>query len=653
MQGKDLRRRLQWFLLLRVGMATCLLLAAVVLYNSGNSNDLAVSRPLFLAIIVTNVISVVSGFLLTRVQGLAVFAYIQLVFDTLFSTGVVLLTGGLYSPFVFLYHFAILNAAVLLLRRGALVAATLAALCYGPTVDLLFYGVLPPFGFSPVVFFVDSTPPGFHFTVQLMVTLSSFYAIAALGSHLMQSMSSAEMLVAERGVAIERLSSLYQGAMQNLESGILLTDSDGRIVYANGLLGEFVGAAPTTLTGREVGQLFPLPQDSLTTVEPLEFSLPRQGREDRQLRLLHSPLYDTEDQQVGTLYSVQDVTQVRQIERGLQEAQELAQTITAEIGEENASFGPIVGRSKPMTAVYQLVTKVAESTTTVLITGESGTGKELVARAIHEKSLRANQPFVAVNCGAIPETLIESELFGHAKGSFTGAVKDRVGLFQQANGGTLFLDEIGELPLPMQVKLLRALQEQEITPVGANQEVRIDVRVLAATNKNLMEEVAAGTFREDLFYRLHVISIVLPPLRERQDDLPLLIQHFLTHCTAMNGKNIRHIEPEAMRALLDHSYPGNIRELQNIMQHAVTMAEGDTIRPQDLPYPLVERRGAPRTQADFFHKGVNLDTELEEYERKILRTALERVGGVQKKAAELLGINYRSLRHRLQKYHIT
>jgi len=369
--------------------------------------------------------------------------------------------------------------------------------------------------------------------------------------------------------------------------------------------------------------------------------------------VLHSPLYDTSNNRVGTLYSVQDVTQVRQLEKGLQEAQELAQAMGDSSQEENASFGPMVGRSKRMTAVYQLVSKVAESTTTVLITGESGTGKELVARAIHEKSPRASQPFVAVNCGAIPDTLIESELFGHLKGAFTGAIKDRVGFFQQANGGTLFLDEIGELPLPLQVKLLRALQEQEITPIGASQGVRIDVRVLAATNRNLAEEVTAGRFREDLFYRLNVISIVLPPLRERQGDLPLLIQHFLAHFTAMSGKNIRQISPEALRALLDHAYPGNIRELQNIMQHAVTMAESEIIRAQDLPYPLVERRSTPHAQPDFFRKGVNLDAELEEYEQKILRAALERVGGVQKKAADLLGINYRSLRHRLQKYHIT
>jgi two-component system, NtrC family, response regulator PilR len=653
MPGNDLRRRLQWFLLLRVGMATFLLLAAAVLYYSGDGNNDAVSRPLFLAIVIINVISIVSGFLVTRVQDLALFAYIQLVFDTILTTGIVLLTGGLHSPFVFLYHLAILNAAVLLLRRGALVAATFATLCYGATVDLLYHGVFPPSGFSPVVFFVDSIPPGFHLTVQLLVTLSSFYAIAVLGSHLTQGLKGIETLLAERGVAIERLSSLYQGAMQNLESGIVLADNTGRIEYANGVLAKLIGAPPQTLIGHEVTEFFPVSPNLASTIEPFELTLPHENGDARELRVLSSPLYDITNTHMGTLYSVQDVTQARRLERGMQEATEAAQVLMQNDLAADASFDGIVGRSARMTAIYQLITKVAESTTTVLINGESGTGKELIACAIHKKSPRAHQPFVAVNCGAIPETLIESELFGHAKGAFTGAVKDRVGLFGQADGGTLFLDEVGELPLSMQVKLLRALQEHEITPIGANQSMRIDVRVLAATNKNLAEEVAAGYFREDLFYRLHVISIVLPSLRERQGDLPLLIQHFFKHFTALSGKPLQHISPEAMRALLDHSYPGNIRELQNIMQHAVTMAEEDTIQLQDLPYPLVDRRKSTQRQGDFFHKGVNLDTELEEYEQKILQTALERVGGVQKKAAELLGINYRSLRHRLQKYHMS
>jgi two-component system response regulator PilR (NtrC family) len=655
MLGNSLRQRLQWFLLLRVGMTTCLLLAAAVLYYSDDSNNIVVSRPLFLATIVTNVISIMSVVLLTRVHGLASFAYIQHIFDTLLTTGIVLLTGGIYSPFVFLYHLAILNAAVLLFRRGALIAATLAALWYGVTVDLLYHNILPPAGFSPVIFFIESTPLGLHFTVQLMVTLSSFYAIAVLGSHLTQGMSHIEVLLAERGVTLERLSSLYQGAMQSLENGMLLTDNAGRIEYANDIIGELIGTEPNTLTGRDVIEFFTIPQNSVTKVEPFEFSVcKKEGKgEERTLRVLHSALHDTRGTPVGSLYSVQDVTEMRKLEQERQEAQELAYAISQDDSEASPLFNGIIGRSERMTAVYQLITKVAESPTTILITGESGTGKELVARAIHEKSVRAQKPFVAVNCGAIPETLIESELFGHVKGSFTGAVKDRAGLFQQANGGTLFLDEVGELPLTMQVKLLRALQEHEITPVGSNQNLHVDVRVLAATNKNLSEEVTAGNFREDLFYRLHVISIVLPPLRERQGDLPLLIRHFLTHRTASGGKNIHQIVPDAMRALLDYTYPGNIRELQNIMQHAVTMAEDETIHLQDLPYPLVDRRRTVQAQADFFHKGVSLDSELEEYEQKILRTALERVGGVQKKAAELLGINYRSLRHRLQKYNMS
>jgi two-component system response regulator PilR (NtrC family) len=634
-------------------MTTCLLLAATVLYYSGDGNNVAVSQPLFLAIIVTNAISATSGFLLTRARGLKVFAYAQLGFDTLFTTGVILLTGGLYSPFVFLYHLAILNAAVLLLRRGALAAATFAALCYGVTVDLLYYSVMPPSGFSAVLFSADLTPPGFNFTVQLMVTLSSFYAIAALGSHLTQRVSSIELLLAERGVTIERLSSLYQGAMHNIESGILLTNSANQIEYANAAAGMFIGVAPHLLAGRKVNEIFSQFDPHAAPLVPSEFLFRQSPQEEHVLQLLPSPLRDGHGEHVGTLYNIQDVTQARALERGQQEAEELAHQIEHVKNEESIRFAGLIGKSERMTTVYQLIMKVSESSTTVLITGESGTGKELVARAIHEKSRRAQQPFVAVNCGAIPETLIESELFGHVKGSFTGAVKDRAGLFHQANCGTLFLDEVGELPLLLQVKLLRALQEQEITPVGATHSIPIDVRVLAATNKNLTEEVVAGRFREDLFYRLHVISIVLPPLRERQGDLPLLIQHFLSHFTALSGKTLRHISPEALRLLLDHSYPGNIRELQNIVQHAVTMAEGDTLRVQDLPYPLVERRQTAQSQTDFFQRGVNLDTALEEYEQKILRAALDRVGGVQKKAADILGINYRSLRHRLQKYHMT
>jgi PAS domain S-box-containing protein len=653
MPENDLRRRLQWFLLLRVGLTTGLLVATAVLYYWYDSGDTPAGGQVLAALGVTYFVSLVSGLLLTRVHNLALFAYTQLVFDTFFITGMILLTGGLHSPFAFLYHLAILNASLLLFRRGALVAASLAALCYGGTTDLLYYGVLPSAGFSPVVFLLQSPTPGLHLTMQLAITFPSFYAIALLGSYLTQRLSRVETLLAERGVALDRLSSLYQGVIQNLDTGVLITDADGRIEYANELLGELIGVALNQLTGRNVNEFFSPPQNSLSTAEPFELTLPGEGGEERTLQVLHTPLHDAAGTCVGTLYSVQDVTNARSLERGLREAEELARAAAQDETAGGESFAGLVGRSERMLAVYQLIVKVAESTTTVLITGESGTGKELVARAIHEKGSRASQPFVAVNCGAIPDTLMESELFGHVKGSFTGAVKDRSGLFRQADGGTLFLDEVGELPLPLQVKLLRVLQDHEVTPIGGNQGVRVDVRVLAATNKNLAEEVTAGRFREDLFYRLNVISITLPPLRERQGDLPLLIQHFLTHATAVSGKDVRQVSPEVMRALLDYSYPGNIRELQNLIQHAVTMAEGDTIRLPDLPFPLAERRRNSSVQPDFFRKGISLDTELEEYEQKILRAALEKVGGVQKRAAEVLGINYRSLRHRLQKYHLS
>jgi two-component system response regulator PilR (NtrC family) len=653
-----LRQRLTWFLLLRLGITTGLLGIVVLSYRNGGV-DLPSGGLLLGVIGFSYFVSLLSGLLLTRVRNLAVFSYTQVVFDTLFVTGIILLTGGLDSPFPFLYHLAILNAAFLLSRRGALVAASLAALCYGGTVDLLYYGVLPYSRFGPPAFFLVNSPPGIETTFRLTTCLSSFYLVALLGSYITQRLSHVETLLAERNLAFGHLSSLYQGVIQNLESGVLIADADGIIEYANSPMGEIVGSTPSLLVGRAVNDLFASLRSGSLPTQPLEFSFPTAGDgNERTLRLVHSPLSDTYGNRIGTLYSVQDVTSVKDLERlGTQEEPETLDT-----------FAGIVGRSEGMNKVYQLVCKVAESTSTVLIAGESGTGKELVARAIHDKGCRAGRPFVAVNCGAIPENLMESELFGHVKGAFTGAVNNRPGLFREADGGTIFLDEIGELPLALQVKLLRALQEREITPIGSNKGIKIDVRVVAATNKNLEAEVAAGQFRDDLFYRLNVISISLPPLRERTGDLPLLIHYFLARFSTESGKHIRHVSPQAMRTLLDHSYPGNIRELENIIQHAVTMAEGETIHCQDLPAHLSQLQiqdilgnttftDGPHLNgthaSDFFSKGISLDAELEAYEQNILRAALHKAGGIQKKAAEVLGINYRSLRHRLQKYHLS
>ncbi|MEW6296398.1 MAG: sigma 54-interacting transcriptional regulator [Thermodesulfobacteriota bacterium] len=664
----SLSRRLQWFLLARTGIATCLLGATVLLYYRDHGGAGAAPGGLILGILAgTYFFSLVSGLLLTRVRDLAFFSYSQIVFDILFATCIVLLTGGLESPFPFLYHLAILDAALLLFRPGALCAATLAALCYGGTVNLLYYGLLPPLGFNSAAFRLLGPPPGLHVFVQLVVNLASFYVIALLGSYLTQRLSQAESLLEERDQALGRLSSLYQGVIHTLESGVLIADAGGFVEYANGPMGEILGSTPGRLIGRRVEELFPTLPAGRSGAEPFEFPFREDGGgHERVLRATCSTLSDTYGTPIGTLYNVQDVTGVKELERELKEAGETEGLTLQESAPPLDSFAGLIGCSDGMNKVYQLITKVAEGTTTVLITGESGTGKELVARAIHAKGPRADRPFVPVNCGAIPESLIESELFGYVRGAFTGAATNRLGFFREADGGTIFLDEIGELPPPLQVKLLRVLQEHEVTPVGAGKGVRVDVRVLAATNKNLEEEVAAGRFREDLFYRLNVIRIALPPLRERRGDLPLLIHHFLAHFSAAGGRAVRQISPQAMRILLDHPYPGNIRELENIIQYAVTMAEGEAIRSTDLPAYLHQEpsRQQPSPVAadaaqpsgfhlDFFGKGVSLDAELEEYEQRILRAALEKAGGIQKKAAEVLGINYRSLRHRLQKYRMS
>lgn len=356
----------------------------------------------------------------------------------------------------------------------------------------------------------------------------------------------------------------------------------------------------------------------------------------------------------------------------------------------------IVGKSKVMKSMFEMIERVAATKTNVLITGESGTGKELVARAIHYGGLLKNKPFVAVNCGAIPENLIESELFGHKRGSFTGAVSDKDGLFRVADGGSIFLDEIGELPAPMQVKLLRVLQDRTFRPVGGNENIKVDIRIISATNRNLEEEVAKGRFREDLFYRLNVINIKTPPLRERKEDIEDLINHFLRKFSLGIGKTINQVSSQAMKAFLNYSFPGNVRELENMMERAVALEGTGEITLESLT-PAVQaayKMSGSETQArdtatatantntvknakptdfmvvrsktdnekqfdrkklfeeaakDLDSGNVNLDDIVNDLEREFVMKALEKTNGVKKKAAELLGITFRSIRYRINK----
>jgi two-component system response regulator PilR (NtrC family) len=315
-------------------------------------------------------------------------------------------------------------------------------------------------------------------------------------------------------------------------------------------------------------------------------------------------------------------------------------------------FGNIIGQSPKMAVLYDLLEKVSPTKTNILIAGESGTGKELVAKAIHYNSPRKEKPFVTLNCGAIPESLIESELFGHMKGAFTDAIATKKGLFEVADEGTIFLDEISELPLLMQVKLLRVLQDREFKRVGGTEDIRVDVRIIAATNKELEEAVKEKHFREDLFYRLNVIQIKLPPLRDRREDIQTLANHFLKKYSQELSKNILKISPEALQILLNYGYPGNVRELQNIIERAVALESSSDLTAHNLSSYLSEQpllRKGP-IDIEIPNDGIDLEKMVEDLERTLLLKALDKTKGIKKKAAELLHINFRSMRYRLEKY---
>ena len=316
----------------------------------------------------------------------------------------------------------------------------------------------------------------------------------------------------------------------------------------------------------------------------------------------------------------------------------------------------IIGQSPKMRAIFDLIQTVAPQSSRMLITGESGTGKELVARAIHENSARAQAPFITINCGAFPETLLESELFGYMKGSFTGANENRQGLFQAAHGGTLFMDEIGNMSLTMQVKLYRVLQEGKVRPIGSTEEIDVDVRIIAATNKDFEKEIAEGRFREDLYYRLSVIPIHLPSLRERREDIPLLARHFLEKFRKHMEKPIESLSPEVVRRLEAYDWPGNVRELENTMERAVALESTQEITLRVLPDRIAgyasAAGGGGSAEAAFPAEGVDFEKQIADAERHYLQAALEKSGGVRTQAADLLKISYRSFRHYAKKHNL-
>ena len=348
---------------------------------------------------------------------------------------------------------------------------------------------------------------------------------------------------------------------------------------------------------------------------------------------------------------VEKVLKHRELRQSRDRLDEENQYLRDEIGV-RFNFGEMVGRSRPMKTVYEMVEKVAETDSAVLVYGESGTGKELVARAIHRRSARREGPFVKVNCGSLPRELVQSELFGHEKGAFTGAIRQKKGKFELAEGGTIFLDEIGDLPLEAQVNILRVLQAKEYDRVGGEETLHADVRVIAATHRVLREMVAEGAFREDLFYRLEVIPICLVPLRDRKADIPDLVEHFLhKKCEEMN-RPLKRLTDRAMAAMASYTWPGNVRELENVVERTLVLADGNVVDVNDLPLD-VEASRAEVSAEELEDSAIPLTRRLEDLERQLIEQALEQAGGVKTKAAEMLGIKTSAFYYKLDKYGLT
>ncbi|MCB0354308.1 MAG: sigma 54-interacting transcriptional regulator [Bdellovibrionales bacterium] len=591
------------------------------------------------------------------------FTYTQLAADVFLITGIIYVTGGPGSPFLFLYLPLMMATVIFFSRRVALVSCGFSSIAYGALCFAMSKGFLPPIDGTLVV----PVPTGGLFLQWLGLT-SAAILVSVLTGFLTRKVTSHVELFERSQSHLRALLSRQQQLFDGLPEGVLFTNQEGEITYIN--------EAAEMILERRARDVFEMRIDELSYdlgcscdlrskmsqesgSGELSFSLGSDDNAVRKVEYQHRMLRGTDGERIGTAFIFQDITHLRSIEEQLAVQERLARLLVE--GEEERKSAPrkirldgFIGESPVMLKMFALIERVAPSDATVLISGESGTGKELVARAVHLGGNRSDSNFVPVNCGAIPDSLLESELFGHKKGSFTGAVSDHVGLFRQADGGTIFLDEIGELPLQMQAKLLRAIQEKQIRPVGSDVTYPIDVRIIAATNRNLKDEVEAGRFRDDLFYRLNVISMSLPPLRDRKEDIPLLVHSILERLS--QGERPPIVPPQTMQFLMRYSYPGNVRELENILERAVVLS-GEAILPEHLPESVL-KEPAPRenrpgetlileTDIDF---PVNLDDLLNTIEKHYLVSALSQSDGIKKKAAELLGMNFRSFRYRLQKF---
>ncbi len=608
------------------------------------------SESLFVGVALFFGVTAISGIYLSHFNAGQWFATIEMFFHTLLISLIIYNTGLAVSPWLVLFLPLVMAASIINDRSYGILIGMVCVTTYLLMIQNEIHNWIE---ISVLTNPISVPPQGLK--SQFLGLISSMVLMSCAVSYLKRHLSSKNLELKQARYELEQLSSEELALLDSVDLGILFHDQNHKLLKANECAKRLLNVEDHELHEKFLQNLIPQYKELFKQSDSRRDISIVDRDETRELSLKFKL---AKYQNGNQLLIFQDITDYLKAKNQVEQQNQFARLLATKNDRKDLQFDfndHFVGESSEMKSIFDTIIKVAPSNANVLVTGESGTGKELVARAIHSSSPRKEDIFVAVNCGAIPESLIESQLFGHRKGSFTGATADFKGYFEQAHTGTIFLDEIGELPLHLQTKLLRAIQTRKIRPVGSEKEIEIDVRIVSATNRNLETLTKENQFREDLYYRLNVIGISLPPLRERKKDLPLLI-NFIVKKLAV-GENVV-IPPETLQLLSNYNYPGNIRELENILEHAIVIG-GNTILPEHLPSNLTKGLASEEIPNEtqimeaslaIFDDQFSLDEHLAKIERRYLESALDESQGVKTKAAELLGMNFRSFRYRLQKF---
>jgi len=644
---KDLRRKLKALMVIRLIVVTLALIAGSLVLQLGR-------KPFYILIAAFYFVSIIYSVLSYSKKFLYILAYLQIIIDIILETVVIHYTGGAVSIYAFLYIPSIVAAGIVVSPNAAKMIALLSSLLYGVLSLLELVCIIPS---------IMCTQTAYGGGAWFIIFVTSFRIIIfCLVGYLSSYLSRA---VYQGQTALAKLHSLVDFVFNNISNGVITIDKNDRIIYSNPYAQEFLGQAGKIIIGTYWPILFWKEVDNtvknnfiLQAKGPkgAELNIQKQDGSSITLRCNYSQIADKKGRFSGCLITFKDITILKELEliakpfavgelrnlvqRELEHKHLIQKAHVLKTGiQPNIQFGDIVGKSKVMQDVYRKIEKVAATDSTVLIYGESGTGKELVAKAVHYNSLRRSNPFVVINCAGLPESLLESELFGHIKGAFTGAVNNKDGLFKAADRGSIFLDEISAASPAIQVKLLRVLQEKQIKQVGSTENIYVDVRVIAATNKRLEQEIDKGRFREDLYYRLSIIPIELPPLRSRKEDIPLLVKHFLDKYSGKGKRNLKVLGQGVMDIFFDYNWPGNIRELENTIERTATLCEGNEIQIRDIPEEII--RNSPNSSDKYPNS--RLKEVMKQKEREYIQMIIQKNNGNKKAAAKVLGVDLATL----------